>query len=31
MLDTGEEVRRVDGETFVITGTGERLVRVPEP
>jgi hypothetical protein len=30
MLDTGEEVRRVDGQTFVIVGTGEPLMRVPD-
>ena len=27
MLDTGESVRRVDERTFIITGTGETLVR----
>lgn len=26
-LDTGEAVRRVDADTFVITSTGEALVR----
>ena len=31
MLDTGEEVRRTDRLTFVIVGTGERLMRVAEP
>ena len=30
MLDTGEEVRRVDERTFVIVTTGERLTRVEE-
>ena len=30
MLDTGEPVRRLDADTFVIEKTGERLVRVPE-
>lgn len=30
MLDTGEPIRRVDGETFEITTTGERLQRVNE-
>ena len=28
MLDTGEPVRRVDADTFVIDKTGETLVRV---
>ena len=27
-LDTGEAVRRVDEDTFVIAATGERLVRI---
>jgi hypothetical protein len=27
-LDTGEEVRRVDDDTFVIVATGERLTRI---
>ena len=27
MLDTGEQVRRVDEHSFVITRTGERLIR----
>jgi hypothetical protein len=30
MLDTGEQVRRVDGNTFEIVPTRERLVRVDE-
>ena len=30
MLDTGEQVRRVDARTFVIVATGERLTRVSE-
>ena len=30
MLDTGEPVRRLDADTFMIEKTGERLVRVPE-
>ena len=30
MLDTGEPVRRIDSETFVITTTGERLTRVEQ-
>jgi hypothetical protein len=30
MLDTGEQVRRVDARTFMIAGTGERLTRVSE-
>jgi hypothetical protein len=30
MLDTGEQVRRVDQRSFVIAATGERLTRVPE-
>jgi hypothetical protein len=30
MLDTGEEVRRIDGKTFEIVTTGERLVRVTD-
>lgn len=30
MLDTGEPVRRVDANTFVIDKTGETLVRVEE-
>ena len=30
MLDTGEQVRRVDARTFVIVATGEWLTRVPE-
>ena len=28
MLDTGEQVRRLDDRTFVISATGERLTRV---
>jgi hypothetical protein len=28
MLDTGEEVRRLDDTSFVIVTTGERLTRV---
>ena len=28
MLDTGEQVRRLDERTFVISTTGERLTRV---
>lgn len=28
MLDTGEQVRRVDRRSFVIVATGERLTRV---
>jgi hypothetical protein len=27
-LDTGEEVRRVDDDDFVIVATGERLTRI---
>ena len=30
MLDTGEHVRRIDGEEFEIIPTGERLRRVDE-
>jgi hypothetical protein len=30
MLDTGEQVRRVDARSFVIAATGERLTRVEE-
>lgn len=30
MLDTGEQVRRVDGKYFEILTTGERLIRVAE-
>jgi len=30
MLDTGEQVRRVDNRTFEIIKTGERLVCVPD-
>lgn len=30
MLDTGESVRRVDDNTFVIERTGETLVRLDE-
>lgn len=30
MLDTGEQVRRVDGKYFEIVTTGERLIRVAE-
>ncbi len=28
MLDTGEPVRRIDGECFAIVETGEKLMRV---
>ena len=28
MLDTGEQVRRIDGKSFEIVATGERLIRV---
>ena len=28
MLDTGEQVRRIDGKSFEIVATGERLMRV---
>jgi hypothetical protein len=28
-LDTGEEAERVDGDTFVIVATGEKLTRIP--
>jgi hypothetical protein len=27
-LDTGEQVRRIDGKSFEIVATGERLIRV---
>ena len=30
MLETGEQVRRVDARTFEIAGTGERLTRVED-
>jgi hypothetical protein len=30
MLDTGEQVNRVDRNTFAIVSTGERLTRVDE-
>jgi hypothetical protein len=30
VLDTGEQVRRIDGNTFEIVPTGERLERVDE-
>jgi hypothetical protein len=30
MLDTGEQVRRIDRRTFEIVSTGERLMRVEE-
>jgi hypothetical protein len=30
ILDTGEPVNRVDGDTFAIASTGERLTRVNE-
>jgi len=30
MLDTGEQVRRIDAKTFEIVPSGERLVRVSE-
>lgn len=30
VLDTGEQVRRVDGDSFEIVTTGERLIRVAE-
>ena len=30
MLETGEEVRRLDARTFEIARTGERLTRVDE-
>ena len=28
MLDTGVQVRRIDGKSFEIVATGERLIRV---
>lgn len=30
MLDTGEQVRRIDERNFVIATTGERLTRVDQ-
>ena len=30
MLDTGEQVRRIDPRSFEIIATGERLIRVEE-
>jgi hypothetical protein len=30
VLDTGEQVRRIDGKSFEIVRTGERLERVDE-
>ena len=29
VLDTGEEVERVDERNFVIVATGERLIQIP--
>jgi predicted nucleotidyltransferase len=30
MLDTGEDVRRINGHDFEIVATGERLIRVAD-